>query len=357
MTYLETTEKPEKLLLVSVDTGEGDADESLEELCELTRTAGGIVAGTVRQKRRSIDPATCIGAGKLEEIKEYAKTLDADIVVFDLELSPTQTRNIESATEAVVIDRTTLILDIFAKHARTAEGKLQVEIAQLKYKLPRLTGKGVEMSRLGGGIGTRGPGETKLETDRRYLRERINTLEKRLKELEARRQNMRERRRKDRVICAAIVGYTNAGKSTLLNKLTKADVLAENKLFATLDPTARALRLPDGRSITLIDTVGFIRRLPHKLIDAFKSTLEEVKFADLVINVCDAGSADVKTHKEVTESILKELECTAPIITAYNKCDNEIPALIADENDAVFISALTGKNLDKLLEIISEKIS
>lgn len=356
MTYLENKEKQEKLLLISVDTGEGDADESLEELCELVRTAGGLVAGTVRQKRRSLDPTTCIGSGKIEEIKEYAATLEADLVVFDLELSPTQTKNIEKVVEKDIIDRTTLILDIFAKHARTAEGKLQVEIAQLKYKLPRLIGKGVEMSRLGGGIGTRGPGETKLETDKRYLRSRINTLEKRLKELEARRQNMRERRQKDRIICAAIVGYTNAGKSTLLNKLTKASVLAEDKLFATLDPTARGLKLPNGKEIMLIDTVGFIRRLPHKLIEAFKSTLEEVKYADIVLNVCDAGNPDVKTHKEVTETILKELECSAPVITVYNKCDKEIPEIINDGEDAVFVSALTGKNLDALLEKISQKI-
>jgi GTP-binding protein HflX len=391
----ENFKKAEKALLISVDTGEADAAESLAELAELCKTAGAKTAATVTQKRQGLDPNTCIGSGKLSEIAEAIRAMPVDLVIFDLELSPTQTRNIEKELDVRVIDRTTLILDIFAKHAFSAEGKLQVELAQLKYKLPRLIGQNENLSRLGGTIGTRGPGETKLETNRRYLRLRIDTLSKKLKELEIRRKNMRVRRQKDRITTVAIVGYTNAGKSTLLNKLTKSDVLSEDKLFATLDPTARNLRLPGGKNVMLIDTVGFIRRLPHKLIEAFKSTLEEAAVADLVLNVCDASGAETSTHIEVTEKILAELKCQSPILTVFNKCDKlSAPSSLnnspvsqnghsgvvgsnggnADGNNyagcgnsgdnvelaerhSVRVSALTGENLDILLLMIEKKLA
>lgn len=242
--------------------------------------------------------------------------------MFDSELSPTQIKNIEAETDVRVIDRTTLILDIFAQRARSKEGKLQVELAQLKYMLPRLTGKGIAMSRLGGGIGTRGPGETKLETDRRHIRRRIESLKEELSDLEKHRQMLRSRRKKDGVITCAIVGYTNAGKSTLMNCLTDAGVLAQDKLFATLDPTSRALKLPSGVTVMMIDTVGLVRRLPHHLVEAFRSTLEEAAQSDIILNVCDASSDEARTHMQVTTDLLESLGCgDTPIITVLNKCD------------------------------------
>ncbi|HPU58547.1 MAG TPA: GTPase HflX, partial [Candidatus Avimonas sp.] len=268
MEGFETNER-QTALLVSVDTGEFDAETSINELAELASTAGAEVRGMVIQKRKSPDTATCIGAGRLQEIAEIVAANEIDLIIFDRELSASQIRNIEDATNCSVIDRTMLILDIFASRARSAEGRLQVELAQLEYLLPRLSGKGIDLSRLGGGIGTRGPGETKLETDRRHIRWRIKKLKEELAEIERRREKVRFRRKKDGVNTVALVGYTNAGKSTLMNALTNAGVLAENKLFATLDPTARALKLPDGRQVLLIDTVGFVRRLPHQLVDAF----------------------------------------------------------------------------------------
>ena len=281
---------PERVILAAVDTGEYDAETSLDELEELAKSAGAIPVARVLQKRSAPDSATCMGIGRLEEAAQLVEAEEIDIVIFDCELSATQLRNIEDILGCGVMDRTMLILDIFADRARSAEGRLQVELARLRYRLPRLAGRGKELSRIGGGGGggagaRRGAGETQLETDRRHIRRRIETLQEQLDEMTQRRHLVRNRRRKDGVTSVAIVGYTNVGKSTLLNRLTGAGVLAENKLFATLDPTARALALPDGRSVMLIDTVGLVRRLPHHLVEALKSTHEEATRADLVLNV------------------------------------------------------------------------
>ncbi|MBE6812740.1 MAG: GTPase HflX [Ruminococcaceae bacterium] len=348
----------EQVLLVSVDTGDFDAETSLEELRLLVETAGGEVFATITQKRERPDNACFLGAGRLEEARLIAQCNNLDLIICDAELSPVQQRNMENATETRVIDRTMLILDIFAGNARTAEGKLQVELAQLKYSLPRLSGRGTQLSRLGGGIGTRGPGESKLESDRRHIRRRIHALEESLASLEKRRELHRKRRKKDGVVTCAIVGYTNAGKSTLLNALTDAGVLAENKLFATLDPTSRALKLPDGREIMLIDTVGFISRLPTKLVEAFKSTLEEAADADLILNLCDASDPEYENHLAVTRSILQELGAgDKPTVTVYNKCDAmETPWLLPVSRDAVMISALSGRGFDQLMDALMEAL-
>ena len=355
--YENKTEK-EKVLLLGVDTGKFNSDESINELSELVETAGGEVVLTSVQKLPEPNSATYVGSGRMAEIKEAVENYEVDLIVADDELSPSQLKNIEDITDVRVVDRTMLILDIFALHARSSEGKLQVELAQLKYSLPFLTGKGKGMSRLGGGIGTRGPGESKLESDRRHIRRKINALEQQLKEIEKRRNTMRSRRKKDGVISVAIVGYTNAGKSTLMNTLTNAGVLAEDKLFATLDPTARKLILPNGQAVMLVDTVGLVRRLPHKLVEAFKSTLEEAKNADLILNVCDASSSEAAEHLEVTANVLKELECEQiPIISVMNKCD-----LVPDIYDlptigkTVMISAKYGKGIDDLLNAIEEEL-
>lgn len=353
----ENKESAEKAVLICADTGEYDAESSLVELSELAKTAGAEVVCEIVQKREAPDGATYIGSGKLKELCDFCRSNEVDVIIADGELSPSQQRNIENETDVRVIDRTTLILDIFAMRALSGEGKLQVELAQLKYLLPRLGGKGVSMSRLGGGIGTRGPGETKLETDRRHIRRRISSLEAELKELEARRARYRERRKKDGAVTVALVGYTNAGKSTLMNALTNAGVLAENKLFATLDPTARALTLSDGRTVILIDTVGFIRRLPHKLVEAFKSTLDEAVDADVIIDVCDASSPECSEHFKVTEALLEELGCTGkPIITALNKCDvSGDDATIPLLGNTVRISAKNGDGLSELL-LMTQKL-
>jgi GTP-binding protein HflX len=357
MEFYENKIEQERAVLVSVDTGEFDVDSSLVELTELARTAGAEVICQMTQKREAPEAGTYLGKGKLEELSEYCEAEKPDIIIVDGELSPAQQRNIETITDTRVIDRTTLILDIFAQRALSGEGKLQVELAQLKYSLPRLGGKGTQMSRLGGGIGTRGPGETKLETDRRHIRRRINALSEDLKALDERRARHRERRKKDGVVTVALVGYTNAGKSTLMNTLTDAGVLAENKLFATLDPTARALTLPDGSSVLLIDTVGFIRRLPHKLVEAFKSTLDEAVSANVILNICDASSEECSEHYKVTMELLEELECgDKPIITVLNKSDlvseEEIPLM----NNCVRVSAKTGEGLEELLERIAKAL-
>ena len=352
--FFENTQKPESALIVGVDSGDFDCEESLSELAELAKTAGAEVQAKVTQKREKPDAATYIGSGRLEEIKDFCRDNETDLLIFDTELTPSQQRNIEDITGIRVIDRTELILDIFAARARSGEGKLQVELAQLKYSLPRLGGKGTSLSRLGGGIGTRGPGETKLETDRRHIRRRIKSLEDDLEALSKRRRIARARREKDVTQTVAIVGYTNAGKSTLMNTLTQAGVLAEDKLFATLDPTARALTLPDGRRVMLIDTVGFIRRLPHGLVEAFKSTLEEAATATLILNVCDASSPECAEHLDVTNRLLDELGCSGkPIIAVFNKCDvaPDIGWLSAGLR-SVKISALSGEGLDLLLEEI-----
>ena len=356
MELFENKIEQERAVLVSVDTGEFDVDSSLLELSELARTAGAEVICEMTQKRESPEAGTYLGRGKLEELAEYCENEKPDLVIVDGELTPAQQKNIERITDTRVIDRTTLILDIFAARALSGEGKLQVELAQLKYALPRLGGKGASMSRLGGGIGTRGPGETKLETDRRHIRRRISALSDDLKELEERRARHRERRKKDGVITVALVGYTNAGKSTLMNTLTDAGVLAENKLFATLDPTARALTLPDGSSVLLIDTVGFIRRLPHKLVEAFKSTLDEAVSANVILNICDASNEECAEHYKVTMDLLEELGCgDKPIITVLNKCDlvNDISIPMTN---SVRVSAKTGEGLTELLEKVKEAL-
>jgi GTP-binding protein HflX len=351
-------EQEERAVLAAVDCGEWDAEASLEELRELAQSAGAEVEAVVLQKRPSPDPATCIGAGRLEELCSLCRDHEVDLIIFDRELTPTQLRNLEQETKVRVIDRTMLILDIFARRARSSEGKLQVELAQLQYLLPRLSGLGGQLSRLGGGIGTRGPGESQLETDRRHIRRRIHSLQEKLKEVEERRSQLRRRRKKTGVETAALVGYTNAGKSTLMNALTDAGVLAEDRLFATLDPTARALRLPDGRSIMLIDTVGLVRRLPHHLVEAFKSTLEEAAQADVILNVCDASSPEASLHLTVTQELLRMLGCgDTPILSVMNKCDllpgfAELPSV----GKMVRVSAVRREGLDGLLEAIQNAL-
>ncbi len=345
---------PERVLLVSVDTGEFDAEVSLAELAELTATAGAEVIGTATQKKEAPDKATCLGSGRAEELAVQCAAEDIDLVIMDRELSPTQLRNLEEIFPCRVIDRTALILDIFAGRARSAEGRLQVELAQLQYRLPRLAGQGASLSRLGGGIGTRGPGETQLESDRRHIRRRIGAIREQLAKVESQRKLRRDRRRKDGIPTVAIVGYTNAGKSTLLNRLTDAGVLAENKLFATLDPTARALRLPDGREIMLVDTVGFVRRLPHQLVQAFHSTLEEAVEADVILNICDASSPHAAEHLQVTGELLAELGCgDTPVLQVMNKCD--LVPDIAEQTDrrCLYISAATGAGIPELLQAVA----
>lgn len=345
-----------KAVLAGIDTGEYDAEVSMDELEELAKTAGAVTVCRLIQKRPTIESATILGEGKINELAEIAENLNADIIIFDMELSSSQIRNIEDITNVRVIDRTMLILDIFAGRAVTNEGKLQVELAQLKYRLPRLAGIGTSLSRLGGGIGTRGPGETQLETDRRHIRRRIEKLREDLSELEKRRDLSRRRRKKDSVLVGAIVGYTNAGKSTLLNALTGADVLAEDKLFATLDLTSRAIELPDGRSLTLVDTVGLIRRLPHHLVEAFKSTLEEAAGADIILHVCDISDPEAKEKADTTMSILADLGCgEIPVINVLNKCDKVLEN-IPEDDTTVKISAATGYGFDRLLKLISENL-
>lgn len=351
-------EEAPKAILIGVDTGEFDAELSIEELSELTLTAGAEPALKVIQKRPALDSATCVGKGRLLDIKEAVENNEITLAIFDHELTANQTRNIEDILDIQVIDRTTLILDIFAQRARTKEGRIQVELAQNQYRLAHLAGKGVMLSRLGGGIGTRGPGESKLETDKRHIRRRIDTLKAELEKTEKRRMQHRQRRRKDGILAVAIVGYTNAGKSTLLNALTQAGVLAENKLFATLDPTSRMLTLPDGRSVMLIDTVGLIRRLPHQLIEAFKSTLEEAANADLILNLIDVSNEDGMAQSEVTSELLRELGCEEiPQIYALNKCDL-LPEDIAVPTDerTVLISAKTGTGLEALTDCIARNL-
>lgn len=345
-----------RAILIGADTGEYDAESSMDELSELAQTAGAEELARVIQKREAYEAATVIGEGKLAEVKELCGSLGAELLIFDCELTASQIRNVEDETDVRVIDRTMLILDIFAGRAVSREGKLQVELAQLKYRLPRLMGIGASLSRLGGGIGTRGPGETQLETDRRHIRRRIDKLSAELKELEERRGYARERRRKDSVQVGAIVGYTNAGKSTLLNLLTGAGVLAEDKLFATLDPTARAIELPDGRSLLLVDTVGLIRRLPHHLVEAFKSTLEEAASADIIIHVCDASDPEAAEKAEVTLKTLADLGAAEiPVVTVLNKCDL-LTETIPEDDSTVKISAKHNQGIDRLLRVIAANL-
>lgn len=325
-------------------------DATLNELEELLNTAGGVAVARVIQNRATPEPKTLLGKGKAEEIGELAKNLEATLIIFDNELTPAQTRNLEDIIGVRIIDRSTLILDIFASRAGTREGKLQVELAQYKYILPRLTGRGVELSRLGGGIGTRGPGESKLETDRRHIHRHIAKLREELSDVRKNRSEMRRARIKHEIPLVAIVGYTNAGKSTLLNTLTGSEISAKNRLFDTLDPTTRRYSVSDTLEIVLSDTVGFIRKLPHHLVDAFKATLEELSFADLLLHVIDASNPDWQDHARVVDKIVHDLDASEkPIFTVFNKIDlcQNIKDLPHGE-DIITISALSGVGLESL---------
>lgn len=349
----------ERVILLAAGLGdEADTEACLDELAELVKTAGGQVAGRVIQNREQIHPGTYLGKGKIDEVKELVWETEATGVVCDDELSPAQLRNLEQALECKVMDRTMVILDIFAARANTREGKIQVELAQLRYRVARLVGLRNSLSRLGGGIGTRGPGESRLEIDRRRIHERISVLKEELKDVERHRQIQRQQRERTHTKLAAIVGYTNAGKSTLLNRLTDADVLAEDKLFATLDPTTRILKLEDGQQILLTDTVGFIRKLPHHLIEAFKSTLEEARYCDIILHVVDCVSPQMDMQMHIVYETLKQLQVTDKImVTVFNKADllegePILKDLAADYQ--VKLSARTGENMDRLLGILQE---
>ena len=336
-----------------------ECERSLDELERLLDTAGGEVYARVVQIKDTLDPRTCIGAGKVAEIADICASGEVSLVIFDFELSPAQIRNLENdiGSDVKVIDRSMLILDIFALHATSGEGKLQVELAQLKYSAPRLMGHGTQMSRLGGGIGTRGPGESKLETDRRHLKERVYALERRLDELESNRAIMRAQRDRSGLVKIALIGYTNAGKSTLLNALTGAGVLAEDKLFATLDATTRKFELPCGESVLLTDTVGFIRKLPHHLVKAFKSTLDEVVYADILLIVTDVNDPEALDHIRVTEEILDELGASGKsTIYVYNKCDMLDGVVDNVSENTVMVSGLNSMGLDSLIELIEKEI-
>ncbi len=350
--------------IVTPDMPEREVEVSLSELERLLDTAGGECVARLTQGRQTHDVRTYIGSGKVEELCELCKNNEIELAIFDTELTPSQIRNLEDELDGVrVIDRSMLILDIFALHAQTAEGKLQVELAQLKYTAPRLIGKGASMSRLGGGIGTRGPGESKLESDKRHVKRRIEALSAELSEVERNRRTMRVSRDKSGIPKIAIVGYTNAGKSTLLNRLTDAGILAEDKLFATLDPTTRKYCLPGGEPVLLTDTVGFIRRLPHHLIKAFRSTLEEATEADIIMIIVDASDPEYPAELEVTRELLSELGAgDKPTLTVYNKCDRDaegIPAPTTEHGEterSVCISALTGEGIDELCALMERTL-
>ncbi len=353
----EVGDVKERVILVGVCVNDGDdTEESIEELEELAKTAGAITVAKVIQNREAYHPGTYIGKGKIEEIKELAGHLEATGIVCDDELSPAQIKNLEDMLQLKVIDRTVMILDIFAARASTKEGKIQVELAQLRYRSTRLIGLGNSLSRLGGGIGTRGPGEKKLEVDRRLIKERISILKRELEGVRQNRETLRMKRQRNAVPVVAIVGYTNAGKSTLLNTLTNANVLEEDKLFATLDPTTRNLELKSGQQILLTDTVGFIRKLPHHLIEAFKSTLEEAKYADIILHVVDASNPQADMQMHIVYETLEQLGVKdKPVITAFNKQDRlELPVVMKDlkADKTIKISAKQGNGLNELLDSI-----
>ncbi len=356
---IELKEIRERVILVGVSTGEhDDTEKSLDELEELAATAGAITVGRVIQNLDQIHPATYVGKGKLDEIKDLLWETEATGIICDDELSPIQLGNMEDILDTKVMDRTLIILDIFAGRASTSEGKIQIELAQLKYRQSRLTGLGKSLSRLGGGIGTRGPGEKKLEMDRRLIRDRISQLGRELRTVKRHREITREQRSRNKIPVVAIVGYTNAGKSTLLNTLTGADVLEEDKLFATLDPTTRNLKLPSKQEVLLTDTVGFIRKLPHHLIEAFRSTLEEAKYADIILHVVDASNPQMDEQMHIVYETLTNLEVkNKTIITAFNKQDKIEGEMILRDFHADYtlnISAKFGKGLIHLQEIIEE---
>ncbi len=352
---IELRKETERVILVGVSVpGQEMTEESLDELCELAKTAGAETAGRIIQNREQIHPATYVGKGKIEQIKDMLWEEEATGIICDDELSPVQMKNLQDELGVKVMDRTLLILDIFAARATTSEGKIQVELAQLKYRQTRLTGFGTALSRLGGGIGTRGPGEKKLEMDRRLIKSRIAQLSRELKEVKRHREIARGQRRKSRIPVAAIVGYTNAGKSTLLNKLTGADILAEDKLFATLDPTTRGLKLSGGQEVLLTDTVGFIRKLPHHLVEAFKSTLEEAKYADIIIHVVDCANPQMDEQMFTVYETLRNLKAgDKPVITVFNKQDKAEDGMVIRDFQAdctVKASAKTGEGLAELLK-------
>ena len=358
----DTSEQKERIIVVGVATSDNDdTEKSLDELIELGQTAGVETVAKVIQNREKIHPGTYIGKGKIEEVRELVIKLLADTVVCDDELSPAQFNNLSDMLDVKVIDRTVMILDIFAKRASTSEGKLQVELAQLRYRASHLIGGRSELSRLGGGIGTRGPGEQKLEMDRRLIKERITQVRKELEQVKRTRELTRKKRQENPVPVVAIVGYTNAGKSTLLNHLTGAGVLSEDKLFATLDPTTRKLVRENGEEILFTDTVGFIRKLPHHLIQAFRSTLEEAKYADIILHVVDGSNEDMDAQMFTVYETLRKLEVgDKKIVTAFNKIDiceseNTLKDLVADRT--VKISAKTGDGIENMLDVISEVIA
>ena len=358
MEYINEIE--ERVILVGVQVGDEDTQQSLDELEELADTAGAITAGKIIQSREAVHPGTYIGKGKIEEVRSLMLAVDATGIICDDELSPAQMNNLEHELECKVMDRTLLILDIFAKHATTSEGKIQVELAQLRYRSARLVGLRASLSRLGGGIGTRGPGEKKLETDRRLIRKRITALKEELSQVERHRELLRTGRSRGNLKTAAIVGYTNAGKSTLLNALTGSQVLSQDKLFATLDPTTRSLTLEDGQQLLLTDTVGFIRKLPHNLVEAFKSTLEEAKYADYIIHVADLSNPQVELQMHVVYDTLRELGADGKkTITVFNKQDVAGDVTVRDlrADYTVKTSAKTGEGLQELQELLGKLIS
>lgn len=351
---IELDKVTERVILVGVSlSDQDDTQKSLDELKELAATAGAETVGTVIQNREQMHPGTYIGKGKIEELKDLLWELDATGIICDDELSPAQMKNLQDELDTKVMDRTLVILDIFASRASTSEGKIQVELAQLKYRQSRLTGFGTAMSRLGGGIGTRGPGEKKLEMDRRLIKSRIAQLNRELKDVKRHREVTREQRNRNRIPVAAIVGYTNAGKSTLLNSLTGAGILAEDKLFATLDPTTRGLKLPSGQEILLTDTVGFIRKLPHHLIEAFRSTLEEAKYADLILHVVDMANPQMDEQMFIVYETLKNLEVTdKPVITIFNKMDKAGNQQIIRDFHADYTVKISAKTKDGIPELL-----